>query len=104
MIGFGGLLWIIEILTNKYYNNQEKLEHIHTRTIIHTYLFLFTARIILLCAILGPSLCWGILIWFLGVNMINGIDRFDRRLMKWIIEDKQTLYDLKQKYYAKRKN
>jgi hypothetical protein len=103
LIGFGGLVWIIKVL-NSSNDNQTKLKFIHTRTIIHTYLFLFITRILLVCAIFGPLFCWSILGCYVCLNLIDSIDRFLKKDEEWLKEHKQTLYELKQKYYVKRKN
>jgi hypothetical protein len=103
LTGFGGLVWIINVL-NSSNDNQIKLELIHTRTVIHTYLFLLITRILLVCAIFGPLFCWTILSCYVCLNLIAGIDRFCKKDKEWLKEHRQTLYDLKQKYYVKRKN
>ena len=103
LIGFGGLVWIIHVL-NSSNDNQIKLELIHTKTVIHTYLFLFITRILLVCAIFGPIFYWVILGCYVCLNLIVGMDRFFEKDEEWLKEHRQTLYELKQKYYVERKN
>ena len=106
-VGWGALLFVCNILKDKELEVNDKLQLIYTRQLISAYTFLFISRLIILLVIIFWGAWWiEVLIMFGGcymcLNFINIFGVFKKYEDDW--NNKQTLYDLKQKYYVKREN
>lgn len=100
-VGFSALLYIIEVLRARDIEANTRLKLIYTGDIITSYLFLFILRVLIILVIIYWNTIWIRLIslTYVLVNFCNA-DGVLRKHENW----KQTLYELKKKYYVKREN
>lgn len=96
-VGFSALLYIIEVLRFRDIKANTRLKLIYTGDIITSYLFLFILRVLILLVIIYWNTTWIRLIplLYVIVNFLNADGVFRKHDENW----KQTLYDLKRKYY-----
>ena len=107
-IGFGALLHIIEVLRYRGLEPDYKLDLIYTRELLLAYLYLFIIRLLVFLVYMFWStkfintLLIQVLCIYICLNSFNIPEIFKKHKKDW--KNKQTLYDLKQKYYVKREN
>ena len=105
------LFYIIELLLDKNFSNDEKLELIHLRTLVLCYVCLFIVSFNIRLILILSSPYWVIVSGYLFLYVITSVARFDNKqemfdqlVEKWDSEDRITLYEIKVKYFKNDKH